>query len=103
MSRLVFKDGRSMPLTKEQGHEVWAILQGEQEPNEEQEKFMGNIQKIFLNFGNAPDSYLKENLTLFIAWCKRDWLVDYSGNTTRPQTAEQWSVARKWGFAPKST
>ena len=100
MATVLLKDGRSLKVSREQGHEIWHILQGEQEATPDQEKFVLSIDRILLSFYKAPDSYISKHLKQFIEWSKRDWLVDYSGRPTRPQTSEQWDLARKYGFAP---
>lgn len=98
MALVILKDQRSVKVTKEQGHSMWAILQGEQEATPEQEAFANSIDKIYLNFNNAPESYIKANLEAFKTWCKKDWNVDYSGKPTKPQNAEQWNIAKQYGL-----
>ena len=98
MALVILKDGRSLKITKEQGHDIWAILQGDKQPDEEQAKFVESISKLYLNFNNAPDSYISEYLDSFTKWCKSEWPVDASGKPTRPYGTKQWSLAKKWGI-----
>lgn len=100
MAFIKLKDGRGLEVSRQQGHEIWAVLQGEINATPEQEKFANSVEKISLSFIGAPESYILQNIKLFIDWCKRDWLVDYSGNPSKPQTAEQWATAKKYNFAP---
>ena len=60
MALIVFNDGRK-PITvpAEKGAHIWKILQGELEPdNEQQSAFCETVRNVYLNASNAPDSYL---------------------------------------------
>lgn len=103
MALVVFTDGRNIKVTKEQGHNIWYILNGEIEAQPEQEKFIEKIEKIYLNYANAPDSYIKQNMDSYIRYCKNEWPVDYDGKPSRPYGTKQWNIAKKWGFAPTTS
>lgn len=60
MAIVVMLDHTVKPVTAEQGALIWAILNGEQEPPDENWAMrMQDVADIYLNKHNAPASYLK--------------------------------------------
>jgi hypothetical protein len=56
---IVMHDRRTKSVTAEQGLHIWQVLNGEAEPeNEQQAEFIAQIERIYLNRKNAPASYL---------------------------------------------
>lgn len=52
-------DRRTKSVTAEQGLHIWQVLNGEAEPeNEQQAEFIAQIDRIYLNRKTAPKSYL---------------------------------------------
>lgn len=98
MAYIKLTTGQGIGVTKEQGREVWSVMQGDKEPSPEQEKFMRQVVDIRLSFNNAPDSYISQHLEEYREWCMRDWRVGYDGKPSKPQYPYQWSIAKKYGF-----
>lgn len=105
MAVLRFNNGKERTIGFEQSHEIWAILNGDKEPNLEQEKFCANIDRIFLNWRKAPDSYIEKHFDVIAEFHMSEWTCDKSGITCEPDYRVNlkgeyrvWKFARKWGF-----
>jgi hypothetical protein len=60
MAVLKLLDGKDMAVSAEEGRIYWEILNNQREPTEQQEKVALDIKRIYLNWHNAPDDYIRE-------------------------------------------
>lgn len=105
MAILKLSNGKDKTISLEQSHEIWSILNGEKEPTKEQEEYCSNIDKIYLNWRKAPDSYIRDRFDIIAGMHMAEWAVDNQGTTVRPENYispdgkyRVWVFARKWGF-----
>ena len=101
MARILLTSGKSLDVQKEQAHEIWYVYNLDKEGTPEQVAFCQQIERIWLNLNNAPDSYIEKNLDAYIEHSKREWLHDYSGKPSKPFGVKQWAIAKRWGFEPQ--
>lgn len=66
MAIVRFTDGTSEAVSPEVGAEIWRILTGEIEGDDEQQRYCERVSKIYLNWRRAdcPQSYLAANQQL---------------------------------------
>lgn len=111
MALVRFNNGeRESKLTPESGAELWSVLNGETEGNEKQQAFCEKVSKVYLNWHNAPDSYIRERLDIIAPMVMSSWMVKgwktadgklvSDGTVTRPEPSdlEGWAFGKKWGL-----
>jgi hypothetical protein len=108
MAKIRFVDGGERNLKPDVALSVWEVLSGRQEPTSDQEKYVAQISKIYLNYHTAPDDYIKERFDIIVQLHFADWMIHRcdspycprNGTLTRPDPARQIAVefARKWGL-----
>lgn len=98
MAYLELRNGTKKHISREQGEKLWNGLQDPESIDETQQKFLGTIKAIYLNWRHAPDSYIKENLDDIIPMALNEWSVDKRGHITRPSTPFAWQFAKRWGL-----
>jgi hypothetical protein len=101
MAYLVFNDGKSATIDKEQSHKIWLVLNGEAEPdNESQELFCNRIKNIYLNYkaSDTPKSYISKNIESIAYMEVIHWSVDPDGKVARPSNDADWKYAKNNGL-----
>lgn len=98
MAYLVLKTGKKMAITREHGEFLWKSLHDPSGLDEEQLDKLANVQEIYLNWRNAPDEYIRENLGGIIPMALNDWSVTGHGKLIKPQSNFAWQFARRWGL-----
>lgn len=101
MALLQFNDGRRELVSREVGENVWACLNGDIEPNDDQEEFLSRVEKVWLNWRYAPDSYIAKNTEeVLYSHLRSVWMVNKQGRLTGPEAgdSEAWAFATKWGL-----
>lgn len=100
MAYVVFTDGKKSNISAEQGLGIWQVLNGEIEGDEKQQEFCRKVEKIYLNWRNAPDNYIKANFDLIMPMALSDWMVNEKGQPTEPETGNDfaWKFAKRWGL-----
>lgn len=98
MALIRLTNGKEETVTAEVGAAIWQVLTGELDPTPDQEKFVTRISKIYLNWRNAPDSYIAKYLDNIISMALSEWLVDRQGRPTRPSGDFAWAFAKRWGL-----
>ena len=64
MAYIRFIGGNGLIVPAETGVEIWRVLAGEKEPNDEQAEFCKRVDRVYLNWRKAPRSYLDANRTV---------------------------------------
>lgn len=98
MAIVKYLDEKDEVITAEVGAMIWKVLNGELEPDEEQQAFVEKVKTVHLNFRNAPDSYIKARLPMIIPTVLQEWMVDANGNPTKPESEFAWTFSRRWGL-----
>lgn len=101
MALLEFVDGRRELVSAQVGVNVWECLNGDIDPDEDQEEFLSKVKRVWLNWRTAPDSYIAQNTeAVLLAHLRLEWMVDRNGELTRPEAgdSEAWEFATKWGL-----
>lgn len=112
MALLRFFDGKNAEVSAATGARIWAILNGEAEPeNEKEEAVATKVKAIYLNYHNAPDSYIEAHFDNIARMVVGSWMVaaEPSGNyqhvvrvavATRPDPTHTWNIefSKKWGL-----
>lgn len=101
MALITFIDNRRLIMTPEKAHGIWEVLNGEIEGTKQQQNYCANVAAVYLNWRNAPDSWIERNLNHVKQEAMKDWYVNRQGNPTRPAYRDDWLFAKKWGFLPK--
>jgi hypothetical protein len=108
MAKLRFVDGGERTIKHDVALSVWEVLSGRQEPTPEQDKYVAQISKIYLNYYNAPDDYIRERFDNIVQLQFGDWMIHYcddrncpeTGTLTGPDFARPIDVefSKKWGL-----
>jgi len=110
MALLQWIDGTRKIVKPEVGAEIWRVMNGEIEPNEDQQQFCAEISRVFLNWRDAPDTYIEANLPTVIPVIISYWQVSSvavggskhqsNGVPTRADSKDKQLVAfcEKWGL-----
>lgn len=98
MAHIELVDGKKRSITPEQGVVIWNILQGRNDPTQEQERFISNIRKVYLNWRKAPDDYIEQNFDYIKPMAMADWVTDRSGSPIRPSNKAGFAFAKRWGL-----
>lgn len=105
MAVVHFHDGRKEIVSPEVGASIWKVLNGEIEPTKEQVKFCAQVTRVFLNWSNAPDSYIEKHLAVIASQIVGSWMVAYgvgggSIRPTRPEPSDTEMIAfcERWGL-----
>lgn len=88
-------------MTAEQGAKLWEGLCDPSNLDDKQLDYLKSIKSIYLNWRNAPDSYIEEHLDKIIPQALSEWSVDARGKTLKPATEHAWTFARKWALWDK--
>lgn len=98
MAYLELKNGDKKQISREQGEKLWAALQDPSSVDEDQQKLLESVKRLYLNWHNAPDDYIQENLEAIIPMALNDWSVDKRGHVSRPASPAAWQFAKRWGL-----
>lgn len=111
MAYIVFNDRKTDQVDAAKGLHVWQVLNGYAEPDDpNDEKYCSRVRKIYLNYRNAPDDYIKERFDIIAPMVIGKWMVDSRpigngqhtsmGIPTRPQPNDTWNwqFSKKWGL-----
>lgn len=110
MAIVVFVNGKKMRLPAGKAHEVWKVLNNEIEGDEKQQEFCMKVDKIYLNWHNAPDSYIKAHFEILAPMIIGQWMVapvalgdgrkSSIGEPARPEPSarDNWAFSEKWGL-----
>lgn len=110
MAMIRLANGQEKTLTAEQGAEIWAILQGDEEGTAEQQAFCLQVKKLYLNWRNAPDSYIERYKDIIFPMVVGEWMshgirypdghVTTDGRPTRPDPLNNINreFSKKWGL-----
>lgn len=100
MALLILDNGSKQVISAEQGRTIWGVLSGKIKPTPEQEKYCLKVKKVFLNWRNAPDSYIKQYFEIMVDLATLGWMADKEGNITQPEPADApaWNFAKRWGL-----
>jgi hypothetical protein len=96
MAHVILQGNIKQNLTREQGLKVWNILQGTAEPEDEkQAMYCNKVVKIYLNWREAPDDYVRQHLHAIIPLALNEWRVDEQRVPVKPATEFAWDFARR--------
>jgi hypothetical protein len=98
MAHLVFKNGSKKAVSAEQGLKIWQNLRDPTGADERQLAYLSTVSAIFLNWRNAPDDYIQENLKSIIPIALNEWKYTRQGKPARPDTDYAWRFAKRWGL-----
>lgn len=91
-------DGRDEIVSPEVAAEVWLILNNEVEPTEEQDGYCSTINRVFLNWRNAPDTYIQRHMSEVRKKVIQEWMRNLDGDYMRPEPTdiENIEFCKKW-------
>lgn len=101
MAMIRLENGDNMEITAEVGAQVWLVLNAEIEGTKEQQEFAETVKKLYLNWRNAPDSYIQERLADIIPMATSGWVISRDTNKPlRPEPGDEqaWAFAKRWGL-----
>lgn len=98
MGYLVYKDGRKKFLPDGQALKLWKSINDPTNLTPSQIEKLGTITRIFINYYQAPESYVLQNIDWIAAIEVGRWSVSSSGSLSRPIGQRSWDFARKYGL-----
>lgn len=98
MALIQFKTGKRKQLPTATAVQIWRCMVGLDKPDPKQVSFCAAVKSVSLNWRDAPDEYIAENLHHIIPLALAEWRVDRAGNPIRPVTAHAWAFAKRWGL-----
>ncbi len=104
MAVVVLNGNRKEQVKHEIGLAIWAILNGEAEPDDEKQlNYCNQVVDVYLDWRNAPDSYIKHCFEAVVDMALGSWMCNERGEVTLPEPYDQWSIdfANKWGLLYK--
>lgn len=103
MAYILFNDGRrelhTDPLAVEKLTQIWYVWAGLRlAHNPVLDAYCKRIKKISLNWYEAPEEYVRENLQRILPQVLNEWSVDSHGHPLRPTSNRSWTFAKKYGL-----
>lgn len=99
MAVVQFHNGKQKEISAEQGRLIWEVLNKERAAeNDAQATYIASIKRIFLNWRNAPDSYISQYIHQIVPVALNEWAVNGQGKPTRPGSDYAWKFAKRWGL-----
>lgn len=98
MAYLILNNGKTASLPADKGADIWLVLNGYEEGTEAQQEYCTKIKSIHLNWRNAPEEWIRDNLETYIEKAKDEWYVNRQGKPTRPQYTSDWNIKKKWNI-----
>jgi hypothetical protein len=88
------------PIDHETAVSVWEVLNGEREGNADQQAYCENVEKLFISWRHAPDSYIESRRDMILEFAVSGWMRNRNGDFTKPEANDTlaWEFARKWGL-----
>lgn len=78
---------------------VWRVKSGLSKSNDPRvDAYCKQIKLVKLSFNEAPEEYIRRNISDFIPKLTSDWAVDLHGEPTRPGSNTSWELAKKYGL-----
>jgi hypothetical protein len=98
MAFIRLSNGQEQALKPKAGAELWKVLNGETEGNEKQQAVAANVKKIYLNWRNAPDSYLDDRAAFLREIIILQFMRDRNGDIVRPDYDDEdvWRIAKHY-------
>lgn len=111
MAYLVFSDRKTDQVDAVKGRHVWQVLKGQAEPDDDKDtEYCARVHKIYLNYYNAPDDYIRERFDIIAPMVIGRWMVrafksesgqhTSDGVPTLPEPGDTWNwkFSEKWGL-----
>jgi hypothetical protein len=98
MAHIVYKSGIKKSLPHKQAVILWKTLRNTNNLTPAQKAKVSQIEAVYLNYREAPDEYVEENLRRIIPMVVGGWIVDVQGKPLRPQGREDLEFAKRWGL-----
>lgn len=112
MAVLRFSDGKSANVNSATGLRIWQILNDQVDDASDKEMAIcDRVHKIYLNWRNAPDDYIKAHFDRIAPIAISAWMVESTpigsqhqhtsiGIPTRPEPGDNFNreFCKKWGL-----
>lgn len=103
MAYVQYTDGHRELPDEETAVKLWRIKSGQAKPmTKAQKQYCSRIRRevkvVVLNWHEAPEDYIRANLSHLIPQIVGSWVRDRTGRPLRPGTAADWDFAKKYGL-----
>jgi hypothetical protein len=98
MAAIQLYDGKLQPVSGEQARAVWECLDGKAPMTTAQAAYCRRVKRVYLNWREAPDSYVEKHIRQLLPAVLGEWCVDSQNRPVKPATEEAWRFARRWGL-----
>jgi hypothetical protein len=98
MAYLITTDNKKVCISGKVGAFLWKSLNDPDGTDKHTAQQLKKVKKLYLDWHNAPDSYIRENLNAIIDMALDEWAVDGSGEVVRPASDRAWQFAKRWGL-----
>lgn len=97
MAHIRLNNGTTQSLSHEKAVVIWNILQGNQEPTEEQDKFCSKVHAVYLNYLNkdCPVDYIQYHREAIRQQIQHTYQSDFNGRPTRPEPSNKRVIELK--------